>query len=227
MDTSSRTSQNIFTVLACGFVASLLITNIASQKLISFGPFVFSGGIYLYPLSFIFGDVLVETWGYARTRVIIWTGFAASLFMAAFLWLVVALPPAPGWPFQDAFATSLSLVPRIVAASLVAYAAGEFMNGYVLAKIKLRSAGRNMGVRFVLSTLAGQAIDTVIFATLAFWGVIPNEILLTAMWSGFLFKVVYEIIALPISLPITKWVKKKAGVDHYDKDTNFSPFAVK
>lgn len=227
METNSKHPIDLFTVFACGFVASLLITNIAAQKLISIGPFIFSGGILLYPVTFIFSDILCEVWGYARSRVIVWAGFVASLFMAAFLGLVVNLPPAPGWPFQEAFATALQLVPRIVGASLLAYAAGEFTNNYVLAKIKLRSGGKNMGVRFIASTFAGQSVDTFVFAMVAFYGVIPNNILITTMWSGYLFKVFYEIIALPISIPLTKYVKRRTGMDYFDRSTDFSPFKLK
>ncbi|MBK8564451.1 MAG: queuosine precursor transporter [Saprospiraceae bacterium] len=220
-------NNTLFTVIACLFVASLLISNIAAQKLIPVGPFIFTGGVLLFPVTFIFGDILTEVWSYQKSRIIVWTGFAASLFMTAFLFLIVSLPPAPGWNFQSEFATALSLVPRIVGASLVAYLCGEFLNNYVLAKFKLHHKGQKMGLRFVLSTIVGQSADTLIFATIALYGVIPNNILLTTMWSGFIFKTCYEVIALPFSLPLTKWIKQKSGFDLLDTETNFNPFVFK
>lgn len=146
--------------------------------------------------------------------------------MSLFLYIIVKLPAAPGWPFQKEFETALSLIPRIVFASLTAYLFGEFLNNYVLAKLKLKHKTKKMGLRFVLSTLAGQSVDTIIFASIALYGVIPNDVLITTMWSGFIFKVCYEIIALPVSIPLTKWMKKKSGVDFYDEKTNFNPFLI-
>lgn len=226
MEQTSK-NNNYFTVTATLFVAALLISNIAAQKLIPIGPFIFTGGVLLFPITFIFGDILTEVWSYQKTRVIVWIGFAASFFMAAYLFLIVKIPPAPGWPFQHEFETTFGLVPRIVTASLLAYLCGEFLNSYVLAKFKLKFKERKMGVRFVLSTLVGEAADTIVFATVALYGVIPDNILFTTIWSGFLFKVIYEILALPISIPLTKWIKKKSGYDLYDNKTNFNPFILK
>ena len=123
-------------------MATLLISNIAAQKLILLGPFVFAGGILLFPVTYVFGDILTEVYGYARTRQIIWVGFGANALMAAFLALVVALPPAPGWELQEAFASALGLVPRVVVASILGYWAGEFANSFVLAKLKVAHRGR-------------------------------------------------------------------------------------
>ncbi|MFW5804578.1 MAG: queuosine precursor transporter [bacterium] len=220
----SKANINYFTVVATAFVSFLLISNIAAQKLIPIGPFVFTGGILLFPVSYIFSDILCEVWGYAKSRIIVWTGFAASLFMALFLYLIVKLPPAPGWPFQQEFETTLQLVPRVVIASLIGYLSGEFLNNFVLAKIKVKTKGSKTGFRFIASTFVGQSADTIIFAVIAFYGVIPNDVLITAIWSGYLFKVVYEIIALPITVPLSRWFKRKTGNDVYDTKTNFNPF---
>lgn len=221
-----ETKNNYFTITACCFVGALLISNVAAQKLIPIGPFIFTGGVLLFPVTFIFGDILTEVWSYKKSRPIVWMGFALSLFMSLFLYLIVKLPPAPGWPFQKEFEIALSLIPRIVLASLIAYLFGEFLNNYVLAKLKLKHKEKKMGLRFVLSTLVGQSVDTIIFATIALYNVIPDNILITTMWSGFVFKVSYEIIVLPISIPLTKWMKKKAGADLYDEKTNFNPFLI-
>lgn len=217
---------NYFTVVAIVYIAALLISNIAAQKLILVGPFVFTGGVMLFPITFIFNDLMTEVWSYKKTRIIIWTGFGCSLFMSLFLYLIVQAKPAPGWEFQDAFQTTFALVPRVVTASLLAYFCGEFMNSFVLSKMKLADKNKKMGLRFILSTVVGDAVDTVIFAAIALYGIVPNETLLTSMWSGYLFKVLYEIIAMPISVPLTKWFKKKANADIYDYDTNYNPFKL-
>ncbi len=150
MDNNNK-SNRYFTITATLFVAALLISNIAAQKLIPIGPFIFTGGVLLFPLTFIFNDILTEVWSYKRTRIIVWTGFAASIFMSGYLYLIVKLPPAPGWPFQKEFETTFSLVPRIVLGSLLAYLCGEFMNSFVLSKLKLKDRQKRMGVRFVVS----------------------------------------------------------------------------
>lgn len=221
-----RSENNLFTIVACLFVTTLLISNIAAQKLIPVGPFVFTGGIILFPFTYIFGDILTEVWGYKKSRVIIYTGFLASLIMMTILYIVVKMPAAPGWPFQHEFETTLGFVPRIVLGSLAAYLCGEFLNSYVVAKLKLKDNGKKMGWRFVLSTVFGEGIDTVIFAMVALYGVVPNDILFTAMWSGYLFKVAYEIIALPFTIPLVSWLKRKTNSDVYDRDTNFNPLVL-
>lgn len=220
-------NSNYFTIIGAIYVGALLISNIAAQKLIPIGPFIFTGGALLFPLTFILNDLLTEVWSYKKTRIIIWTGFACSLFMSLFLYLIVKLPPAPGWEFQEAFETTFALVPRVVLASLSAYFCGEFLNSYVLSKMKLKNKDKKMGVRFILSTVVGDAADTVIFAAIALYGIVPNEVLITTMWSGYIFKVVYEIVILPISVPFTRWIKRKANSDAYDINTNFNPFKLK
>ncbi len=218
--------NNLFSIVACIFVATLLISNIAAQKLIPVGPFIFTGGIILFPFTYIFGDILTEVWGYKKSRIIIYTGFACSILMTLILYIVVKLPAAPGWPFQNEFATTLGLVPRVVLGSLIAYLCGEFLNSYVVAKLKLKDEGKKMGWRFVLSTIVGEGTDTVIFAMIALYQVVPNNILFTTMWSGYLFKVIYEIVALPFTIRLTRWLKRKTESDVYDRDTNFNPLVL-
>jgi uncharacterized integral membrane protein (TIGR00697 family) len=209
------------------FVAVLLISNIAAQKLFAFGPFTFSGGILLFPISYIFGDVLTEVFGYARSRQVIWAGLICNLLMAGFLWLVVQLPPAQGWPLQEQFTTVLSLVPRVVVASTIAYWAGEFMNSFVLAKLKVLTSGRFLWVRTISSTIVGQGVDTVLFVLIAFAGVFPQDLLVRAIWSGYLFKVLYEAVATPITYAVVNFLKRAEGIDVYDRDTNFTPFRLR
>jgi len=227
MSNVKTTSNRYFTFIGCMFVACLLITNIASQKLIPIGPFVFAGGVLLFPVTYIFGDILTEVYGYARTRQIIWAGFIASGFMSLYFYLTIILPPAPGWKFQREFSTTLGTVPRLVFGSLLGYWAGEFLNSYILAKLKIWSNGKNLWMRTISSTIAGQGVDTTVFVLIAFWNIIPGNILIRTMWSGYLFKIFYEIIATPLTYLIVNWLKKKEGIDIYDKLTNFNPFQIK
>lgn len=222
----SLPANSLFPAVGIVFVATLLISNIAAQKLFAFGPFTFSGGILLFPVSYIFGDTLTEVWGYARTRQVVWAGLFCNVAMAAFVWLVIQLPPAAGWPLQKEFATVLGLVPRVVLASIIAYWAGELSNSLVLAKLKIWMNGRALWIRTISSTLIGQAIDTVLFVIIAFAAVFPTDTLITAIWSGYVFKVGYEMIATPATYLIVGYLKRREGVDVYDRKTDFNPFRL-
>lgn len=226
-DTVAPPGYRYFAIIGGTFVAALLVSNIAAQKLIPVGPFVFTGGILLFPITYIFGDVLTEVYGYSKTRQIIWTGFGASALMAAFLWLVVALPPAPGWQLQREFETALGLLPRVVAGSIVAYWVGEFANSFVLARMKVWTGGKFLWSRTIGSTLVGQLLDTVVFVVIAFGGVLPADVLVRATWSGYLFKVAYEALATPVTYGVVGWLKRAEGVDVFDRDTDFNPFALR
>ena len=215
-----------FAIVGSAFVATLLISNIAAQKLILLGPFVFAGGILLFPVTYVFGDVLTEVYGYARTRQVIWVGFGANVLMAAFLALVVALPPAPGWELQEAFASALGLVPRVVAASILGYWAGEFANSFVLAKLKVATDGAHLWMRTIGSTVVGQGVDTVIFTVVAFGGLLPAAVLFTTIWSGYLFKVLYEVAATPLTYLVVNRLKAVEEIDVYDRATSFTPFSL-
>ncbi len=213
-----------FDLIGMAFIAVLLVSTIAAQKLFVLGPLVLPAGILLFPLAYIFGDVLTEVYGYARSRRIVWMGFAMSLMMAVVFTIAVALPPAPGWPMQESFAAVLGFIPRVVFASLIAYLCGEFVNAYVLAKMKVRTAGKHLWMRTIGSTLIGEGIDTAIFMTIAFAGVLPTPVLLSALLSAYLVKVSYEIAATPITYLVVNALKRAEGVDHYDVGTNFNPF---
>lgn len=225
-DRPSPRASALFVFIACLFVAVLMISNIAAQKLFALGPFTFSGGILLFPIGYIFGDVLTEVYGYARSRQVIWAGLVCNLLMAAFLWIVVQLPPAQGWPLQEQFATVLYLVPRVVVASTIGYWAGEFANSFVLAKLKVLTSGRFLWVRTISSTAIGQGVDTVLFVLIAFAGIFPQELLVRAIWSGYLFKVLYEAVATPITYVVVRFLKRAEGIDVYDRETNFTPFRL-
>jgi uncharacterized integral membrane protein (TIGR00697 family) len=213
-----------FTVLGMLFVAVLLISNIAAQKLFAFGPFTFSCGILLFPISYIFGDVLTEVYGYARSRQVIWVGFFCNVLLVLMIQVSVWLPPADGWPLQEQFARTLGLVPRVVAGSMLGYWAGEFSNSFVMAKMKILTNGRFLWTRTIGSTVVGEAVDTLIFVFVAFYNIIPGSVIVRAMVSGYIFKVVYEVVATPITYVIVGFLKRSEGVDVYDRRTNFSPF---
>lgn len=215
-----------FTLLGGIFVAVMLISNIAAQKLFAFGPFTFTAAILLFPVAYIFGDVLTEVYGYARSRQIIWTGFFANAMLVGFLWLAAALPPAEGWPLQEQFQAILGMVPRIVIASLIAYWAGEFSNSYLIAKIKVWMDGKHLWARTIGSTIVGQGIDTTLFVLIGFWGVFPNELLLSTILSGYAFKVAYEIIATPLTYLVVNFLKRAERIDVYDRQTDFNPFVI-
>ncbi|MBI4210236.1 MAG: queuosine precursor transporter [Candidatus Diapherotrites archaeon] len=208
------------------FVAVLLISNIASVKIVELGPLVFDGGTILFPLAYIFGDILTEVYGYKRARKVIWTGFASAALMSAVFLVVGALPAAGGWPDQAAYDTILGFVPRLVLASLIAYFAGEFTNSFVLAKMKVMSRGRNLWQRTIGSTIAGQAVDTTVFAAIAFIGVLPTETLIALVVSNYAFKVGVEVLFTPATYAITGFLKKEEKMDYYDYDTDFSPFRL-
>jgi uncharacterized integral membrane protein (TIGR00697 family) len=207
------------------FVAVLLISNVASTKILDFGWFTFDGGTLLFPLSYIFGDILTEVYGFSRSRKVIWLGFAGAALMSATLALVSSLPPAQGWHHQEAFEAILGTTPRIVAGSLAAYWSGEFLNSYVLAKLKVLTKGKWLWTRTIGSTLAGEALDTAVFAVIAFAGVLETPLLVTLIVSNYVFKCGVEIVFTPATYAVVRWLKNVEGTDWYDRGTDFNPFS--
>lgn len=214
-----------FDSLVVIFVTILLISNLIGPKICAIGPFRISGAQLLFPITYIFGDVFTEVYGYAGSRRAIWLGFFGSALMAFMGMVVVWLPPAPDFKDQAAFATVFGAVPRMIAASLCAYWAGEFANSFVMAKMKVWTQGKALWMRTIGSTVVGQFVDSVVIMTLAFgfkesWGTILNLI-----FSGYVGKVLYEVVATPGTYLVVNGLKRLEGVDVYDTDTNFSPFA--
>jgi len=228
LDTTYKNREyKYFTLLGGLFVAILLISNIAAQKLIAVGPFVFTGGVILFPISYIFGDVLTEVYGYKRSRQIIWAGFIGNAILAVFVWILIELKPAPGWQLQEPFEKILGLVPRIVLASIIAYWAGEFSNSFTLAKIKIWMSGKRLWIRTIGSTVVGEFVDTMLFVVIAFYGIFPGSLLVKTIFSGYIFKVLYEILATPLTYLLVNKLKRVEELDVYDKGTNFNPFILK
>lgn len=215
-----------FGTISVFFVSVLLISNIASTKIIDLKWFVFDGGTLLFPLSYIFGDILTEVYGYKRNKKVIWLGFSMALLMSLVFIIVGKLPSAPGWNNQEAYDLILGLTPRIVVASLFAYLCGSFSNSYILAKMKILTKGKMLWVRTIGSTIVGELIDSVIFILIAFWGVLPSSLLITLIISNYIFKTAVEILFTPITYKIVGFLKNKESEDYYDKDSNFNPFSV-
>jgi uncharacterized integral membrane protein (TIGR00697 family) len=190
---------------------------------------VFGAGVLFFPISYVFGDILTEVYGYARSRRVIWAGFAALFFASFMAWVVVALPPAPFWKNQAAYEVAFGNAWRISAASMIAYFCGEFVNSFVLAKMKIVTQGRHLWSRTIGSTIFGEGVDSLLFYPLAFWGtgIIPNEALPKVMLAQFIAKVAVEVLFTPVTYAIVGWLKRAEGIDHYDRDTRFTPFTLK
>lgn len=211
-----------------GFVTVLLCSNIiGAAKVASVGGFVFGAGVFFFPFSYIFGDVLTEVYGYAKTRRVVWAGFAALAFASLMSIAIVALPPAPDWGNQEAYATIFGQTPRIALASLIAYWAGEFANSFVMARMKVMMDGRSLWMRTIGSTIVGQAVDSLIFYPVAFYGVWATNDVMLVMVSNYFINVGWEAAITPFTYMIVNFLKRKENEDYYDRDTNFSPFTLK
>ncbi|UOR08874.1 queuosine precursor transporter [Qipengyuania flava] len=222
-----------YDLVMAAFVTILLLSNLIGASKPSYvtlpliGQWSFGAGVLFFPVSYIIGDILTEVYGYARARRVIWTGFAALLFMAFMAWVVVQLPPAAGWPGQDAYEFVFGNSWRIVLASMVAFWAGEFANSYVLAKMKIWTAGRHLWMRTIGSTVVGQGLDSLIFYPLAFWGLAgwPVELLWQVVLSQWAIKTAWEALLTPVTYAAVGALKRAEQVDLYDTETDFSPFA--
>jgi uncharacterized integral membrane protein (TIGR00697 family) len=228
-------SYRYYEFVMAAFVTVLVCSNlIGPAKIAQFdvplvGALTFGAGVLFFPISYVFGDVLTEVYGYARARRVIWCGFAALAFASVMAAIVVALPPAPFWTHQPAYEVAFGSTWRIVGASMVAYFCGEFVNSFVLAKMKIATRGRWLWTRTIGSTIAGEAVDSALFYPLAFYGtgIIPHEKIPLVMLMQFLLKVGVEVVFTPITYKIVGALKKAENEDYYDRGTNFTPFSLK
>ncbi len=205
------------------FVVILLISNLIAAKFTAIGPLRFSAAQLLFPVTYIFGDIFTEVYGYAASRKAIWRGFFASILMAAMGLFAIWLPAAPEFKNQAAFETIFGVIPRIVAGSLLAFWFGEFANSFTMAKLKLLTGGRHLWTRTVGSTIVGQAVDTTIVVCFIFYDQ-PFATIANLILSGYVFKVVYEVLATPVTYAVVNFLKRHEGIDTFDRSTNFSPF---
>ncbi len=231
--TQAPSAFRYYDLVMAAFVTILLLSNLIGASKPSYitlpggDPWIFGAGVLFFPISYIIGDVLTEVYGYARARRVIWTGFAALAFMAFMAWVVVSLPPADGWPFQSDYENVFGNSWRIVAASMIAFWAGEFANSFVLAKMKIWTEGKHLWMRTIGSTVVGQGLDSMIFYPLAFWGIAgwPPETLVQVVISQWLIKTAWEALLTPFTYVVVNKLKRAEGVDLYDTETDFSPFA--
>jgi uncharacterized integral membrane protein (TIGR00697 family) len=232
--THPQRTYQYYEFVMVAFVVVLVCSNligpakIASVDVPYWGPYVFGAGAVFFPISYIFGDVLTEVYGYAKARRVIWAGFGALIFASIMASIVVALPPAPFWKHQDAYEIAFGNAWRVVAASMTAYFCGEFVNSFVLAKMKILTEGRALWMRTIGSTIFGEAVDSAIFYPLAFYGtgIIPNEVLPQVMLAQFLTKTFVEVLFTPVTYLVVGFLKKHEHEDYYDRDTNFNPFTL-
>ena len=216
----------LFMLAGIIFAACLLVSNILASKIMMVGPWSAPAGVLVFPLAYIINDVIAEVWGYRKARLIIWAGFGVNLLAVLFFSLGIAATPAPFYGSQEAFSTVLGNTPRIVAASLMAYLVGSFLNAYVMSRFKVLTRGKGFSVRAVVSTLAGEGADSLIFIIVAFAGVFPAGVLFTMVLTQAIIKTVYEIAVLPLTVWVVKKVKKLEGEDTFDINVSYNPFRL-
>jgi uncharacterized integral membrane protein (TIGR00697 family) len=232
---SPRREYKYYEFVMAAFVTVLICSNligpakIAQVDLPLLGTVVFGAGVLFFPISYVFGDILTEVYGYARSRRVIWAGFAALAFASFMAWVVVQLPPAASWKNQAAYEVAFGSTWRIALASMIAYFCGEFVNSFVLAKMKIATHGRHLWSRTIGSTIFGEGVDSLLFYPLAFYGtgIIPNELIPAVMLTQFIAKVSVEVLFTPVTYAVVGWLKRAENEDHYDRGTRFTPFSLK
>lgn len=213
----------LFSILFC---VCLITANVLETKQISFGPFNITGGLLVFPVSYIINDCVCEVWGYRRARLLIWVGFAMNFLFVAFGALADAIPGAPYWTNDEGFHAVFGLAPRVAAASFIAFLVGSFVNAYVMSRMKISSQGRNFSARAILSTVYGETADSLIFFPLALSGVVPMSEMPSLIISQVVLKTVYEILVLPMTIRVVKFTKQHEGEDVYDNDINYNVFRI-
>lgn len=218
--------HKLFDLVSCSFVATLLISNVVAVKVVDIFGMSFSGAIILFPITYIFGDILTEVYGYAQSRRAIWMGFTAQGFLALVVSVVGVMKPAQGWAMQGAYKDILMVAPRMAVASLVAYCVGAFLNSLVLSKVKVATKGKHLWARTISSTIVGEFADSLIFFNVAFYGVLPPPVVNAIVINSWLFKCAYEILATPLTYGVVGWLKRREGIDAFDTHANYNPFSI-
>jgi uncharacterized integral membrane protein (TIGR00697 family) len=216
-----------FIAITAIFITCLITANITAVKLISLGGIILPAAVVIFPISYIFGDVLTEVYGYRQARLVIWLGFSCNLLAVIAIWLGEVLPAASFWNGQAAYVQILGYTPRLLAASFIAYLVGEFANSFVLAKMKIATKGRWLWTRTIGSTLVGEGLDSLFFITIAFIGTIPGNGLLSAILAQWLVKSAYEALATPLTYAVVNFLKRREGLDVFDYTTRFNPLTLR
>lgn len=222
----SRPPSGLFLIVAALFITSLIAANVIAVKVIEPFGWVVPAGIIIFPVSYIFGDILTEVYGYARARQVIWLGFFCNLLFVLAVIAGGSLPAAPFWDGQEAYDRILGYTPRLLAASFAGYLVGEFANSFVLARLKVATSGRFLWLRTTSSTLVGQGLDSLVFGVIAFAGQVPDPALRDIIWHNWLLKTAYEVLATPLTYLIVTRLKAIEGIDHYDRDTDWNPIPL-
>jgi queuosine precursor transporter len=216
-----------YDLIMAAFVTILLCSNlIGTSKVITIYGFTCGAGVFFFPISYLFGDILTEVYGYSRSRKVVWAGFAALAFASLMSWVIVTVPPAKDWPFQSAYETVYGQTWRIVVASFLGFFAGEFSNSYVLAKMKLLTRGRWLWTRMIGSTIVGEAVDSLLFYPIAFLGTWQHHLVVRVMVTNYVLKVLWEVVMTPMTYKIVNFLKRAENEDYYDWKTNFNPFSL-
>jgi uncharacterized integral membrane protein (TIGR00697 family) len=217
-----------YDLIMAAFVCVMLCSNlIGAGKVVEVAGVSFGAAVLFFPISYLFGDILTEVYGYARARRVVWAGFAAMIFASFMSWIILKLPAAPTWTNQAAFETVFGATWRIVLGSLVAFFCGEFCNSYLMAKLKILTAGKYLWMRAIGSTVLGEAIDSIVFYPLAFYGIWPEPLLIRVMITAYVIKVVWEILSTPLTYVVVNWLKRVEQEDFFDYNTDFNPFSLK
>lgn len=224
-----------FPFVSAVFVTTLIISNIIAVKVVHIAGLFVPAAVILFPVAYIFGDILTEVYGYGRARQVIWTGFLCNLLAVVAIWIGGQLPAAPFWSAgvfkdpqsaQQAYQAILGFTPRLLAASFIAYLIGEFLNSFVLAKLKVKTEGRFLWLRTITSTIVGEGADSLVFISIAFWGIFSPASIGSAILSQWLFKVTYETLATPLTYLVVYALKRAENEDYYDRDTDFNPVTM-
>lgn len=226
MQTKNKQVSVLFMLFSILFCVCLIAANVLETKQLSFGPISITGGLIVFPISYIINDCVCEVWGYGKARLLIWLGFAMNFLFVAFGALCDALPAAPYWDNEEGFHAIFGLAPRIAAASFLAFLVGSFVNAYVMSRMKLKSGGKNFSARAIMSTVYGEAADSVIFFPLALGGVVPTDVLPVLIISQVVLKTLYEILVLPVTIRIVRATKRHENEDTFDNGVSYSVWKV-
>uniref|UniRef100_UPI003FED57C6 queuosine precursor transporter n=1 Tax=Prevotella sp. TaxID=59823 RepID=UPI003FED57C6 len=226
MQTKNKQVSVLFMLFSILFCVCLIAANVLETKQLSFGPISITGGLIVFPISYIINDCACEVWGYGKARLLIWLGFAMNFLFVAFGALCDALPAAPYWDNEEGFHAIFGLAPRIAAASFLAFLVGSFVNAYVMSRMKLKSGGKNFSARAIMSTVYGEAADSVIFFPLALGGVVPTDVLPVLIISQVVLKTLYEILVLPVTIRVVRATKRHENEDTFDNGVSYSVWKV-